>query len=99
MTELADALVGLATQHRDDVSDAEALLDADHAGKDLLGDHGAVGKLLHIAEAEIARRAVRIGVLLAEVIDQRLVPAHRAARVAIDVVYMPQHVWHRHSRL
>ena len=69
MTKLGDALICLAAQHCDDVTDTKALLDADHAGQDLLSDHGAVSNLLDIAEAEIARGAVRIGVLLAEVLD------------------------------
>ena len=86
MSERAYAIGVFPAQHRDHVARPEPLLGAHHAGKNLLRDHRRIGNDFNVAETEIARAAIRIGKVLAEVIDECLVPAYRAARITIHLV-------------
>src|SRR5436305_1219967 len=86
VSEGSDPIDGFAAQHGDDVADAEALSDADHARQDLLRHDSGVGDLFDVAEAEIAGPAVGSGIRVAEVADQRAMTADRAARIAVHLV-------------
>ena len=66
-------------------TEAEALLDARHARADLLRQDQRIVDALDLAEADVAGAAVAALVGLAEVLDQRLVPALEGAGVALHL--------------
>ena len=67
------------------MDEAEALLDARHARADLLRQDQRIVDALDLAEADVAGAAVAALVGLAEVLDQRLVPALERAGVALHL--------------
>ena len=66
-------------------TEAEALLDARHARADLLRQDQRIVDALDLAEADVAGAAVGALVGLAEVLDERLVPALEGAGVALHL--------------
>src|SRR5262245_393844 len=79
-----------AMQDVGDVIDAKALLDAGHAGENLLCDYGAVRRRLLVAKTDVASRTAGGGITLAEVFDEHTVPTRDTRAIAIHVVQVLQ---------
>ncbi len=99
MSALADIVDVLAAKDTENVADAEGLLDAGNAGEDLLGDDDRVGHFFAVAQAQVAGVAGRGRVRLAEILDQRLVPADGAAGVAIHIFEVLEHAGQKRAVL
>ena len=85
-----DPLVARAGQDQGGVVAAETLAQAQDAGEDLLGrDQGIVDEV-HVAQADVAGAAVVLLERLAEVLQDRPVPADGAGAVAVHPVELGQ---------
>ena len=87
MTAAADHFGVGPHQNVGDVAHAEPLLDAGHAGKNLLGHDGRVGDAFDFAQADVAGPAVGLLVGLVEMFRKELVPAGGHAGEAL---HLPQ---------
>ena len=85
MAALGDLLALAAGQDIGDVRGAEALADARHARQDLARDDDPVADRLELAEAVVARAALRLLEPLAEIRDEMPMAAADAGRVPLHV--------------
>ena len=82
---LGDLAGPRAPQHVDDVASSEALSGANDRRQYLLGNHGSV-YLIILCHADIARPAVLLTPLLAEVPEHRAAPAVRTLAEVDDLI-------------
>ena len=82
MLKLANPLGVLTAHHGNDIRGTEVLLEPRDTGQNLLRHHRGIGHRLRVPQADVACSTGGRFVLLAEVLDQRAVPAgHRRAKV------------------